>query len=124
MADGRQEFPKSVKLAAWLRCKGGDINGTPFCECGCGAKIENGNGPEYHHIVEAWLGGSNDLDNCQVLRKRPCHKAVTAKRSIPEIAKTKRIANKRANIKPKGRPLPGTKASGLRKRMDGTVGRW
>lgn len=120
----RAEFSNKTKLAAWLRCKGGDIKGTPICECGCGAKIENGNGPEYHHKVDAWVGGSNDLDNCQVLRKKPCHSLITAKETVPQVAKTKRIANKRANIKPKGRPLPGTKASGLRKRMSGQVERW
>ena len=113
----RREFSDKIKLAAFLRSGG-------KCER-CGAKIVAGNGPEYHHIVDAWVGGSNDLDNCQVLCIRPCHKAVTAKQTIPQVAKTKRIANKRANIKPrKGPPLPGTKRSGVRKRMDGTVGRW
>lgn len=118
----RAEFPKSVKLAALARAM--DKDGHIRCER-CGARIANGNGPEYHHNIEASIDGPNTLENCIVLCVRPCHKAITAKHSIPQVAKTKRIRDKRAGIKPrKGPPLPGTKASGIRKRMDGSVERW
>ena len=112
----RDEFTKATKSAAWERCGG-------FCECGCAQRIVGT--PEYHHNVHAAIGGSNSLDNCVVLSSK-CHKLRTAKLDIPQIAKTKRIAAKRAGIKadrPKSRPLPGTKASGIRKRMDGRVER-
>lgn len=110
----RQEFPKSVKLAAWKRCGG-------ICECGCNQKIIGGM-VEYDHILEDYLGGQPTLENCRVMRTK-CHDAKTAERR-PEIDKTRRTIEKNAGIrKPKGRPLPGTKASGLRKKMDGSVER-
>jgi len=39
------------------------------------------------------------------------------------MAKADRVLKKNFGLKPKGRPMPGSKASGLRKRMDGTVER-
>lgn len=106
MRSGRLEFPKSVKLAAWDRCKG-------RCECGCGMKIIK---PEYdHYPVAASLGGSNELSNCRVLDVK-CHRLITAKKDVPALSKSERIYEKRAGIrKPKGRPLAGTKASGWKK---------
>lgn len=110
----RQEFSKTTKLAAWERCGG-------KCECGCNQKIYGD--AEYDHIIEATLGGDNSLENCRVL-KRKCHGAKTSERR-PELDKSRRIREKTAGLrKPKGRPLPGTRASGLRKRMDGRVERW
>lgn len=113
MSTGRREFPAKVKLAAWERSRG-------QCER-CTARIYGD--PQYDHIVPDAVGGANDLDNCQVLC-RACHGVKTSKTDVPEIAKTKRVQKKRAGIKtPKSRPLPGTKASGWRKRMDGTAER-
>lgn len=109
----RDEFTRATKSAAWARCKG-------CCE-ECGKQIRSGNGPEYDHIVEAWLGGSADLDNCAVLCSH-CHSLKTATLSIPQIAKTKRVLAKRIKAdRKKSRPMPGTKASGLKKHIDGSV---
>ena len=111
----RLEFTKAVKAAAFQRCNG-------ICECGCGVKIIAGDGPEYDHRIEAALGGDNSLENCVVLRAR-CHRAKTSSRA-GTLAKVKRTAEKNAGIrKAKGRPLPGTKASGFKKKMDGSVER-
>lgn len=111
----RDEFTKATKQSAWERCKG-------CCE-ECGKQIRSGHGPEFDHIVAAWLGGSADLENCSVLCSM-CHSLKTTKLDVPGIAKTKRILAKRIKAdRPKSRPLPGTKASGLRKRMDGRVER-
>ena len=89
----RHEFPKFVKLAAWERSGG-------HCEC-CGQKIIGT--PEYHHRVPCAVGGSNALDNCQVLAVK-CHKLRTAQIDVPEIAKSHRIFEKRigARSKPSG----------------------
>jgi len=111
----RQEFTPRTKLDAWKRSNG-------HCE-NCGIKIIAGNGPEYDHIVAAALGGAADLDNCAVLC-RNCHGAKTAQHDIPKIAKSNRVIKRNAGIKRrKGKPMPGSKASGWRKRMDGTVER-
>ena len=88
----RQEFSKSTRISAWTRCGG-------ICECGCGGKILT---PEYHHIVPAALGGSNALDNVLVLSKR-CHRVRTAKTDVPQIAKSRRIFEKRIGVRGTGR---------------------
>ena len=109
----RSEFTKKTKLEAWKRCEG-------FCECGCQQKIIGI--PEYDHIIEDAIDGGNDLENCMVMSKK-CH-ALKTKERRPEIDKTRRISEKNAGVrKRKGRPIPGSKASGWRKKMDGTAER-
>lgn len=106
------EFSKATKLAAWQRSKG-------ICECGCGVKIIAGDGPEYDHKIEVALGGDNSIENCVVMRKR-CHDAKTKKRR-PELDKTRAGFEKRIGArKSRGKPLPGTKASGWKHKMDGS----
>jgi 5-methylcytosine-specific restriction enzyme A len=104
----RKEFSKKVKLAAWQRSGG-------ICECGCGVKIITG--VEYDHIVEDTLGGEPTLENCRVMSKR-CHDLKTRTRR-PEIDKTNRVFEKRINARKKSRPIPGSKASGYRHKMNG-----
>ena len=112
----RSEFPKRVRLAAWERAQG-------HCET-CGVKIRLGLGPHYDHVIPDAVGGEPTLENCAVLC-RTCHGVKTAQRDVPAIAKTKRVRDKAVGAKEKrSRPMPGTKASGLRKRMNGSVERW
>jgi hypothetical protein len=92
----KDEFPKSVKLQAWDRCKG-------KCECGCNVKIIAGDGPEYHHRLEVALSGDNTLENCQVLRKR-CHDPITEERR-PALDKVRRGFEKRIGARTK-KPWP------------------
>lgn len=111
----RQEFPKSVKLEAWKRCGG-------FCECGCGQKIISGNVQYDHRLADA-LGGEPTLENCVVMRSR-CHLKKTVENDRPAIDKATRVYEKNAGIrKSKGRPMPGTKASGWKKNFDGSTER-
>jgi 5-methylcytosine-specific restriction endonuclease McrA len=85
-----------------------------FCER-CGAKLWRG--VEYHHIIEAYLGGDNSLENCCVAC-RPCHVELTAERH-PAIDKTRRLADKQMNItKRKKRPFGDPR---YRKKMSGEV---
>ena len=106
----RQEFPKAIKLAAWQRCSG-------ICECGCGQKITRA---EYdHYPVPAAIGGTSDLSNCRVLEAR-CHRILTSSKDVPAIAKSTRIFEKRIGART-SRPMAGSRRSGLKKRMDGTV---
>ena len=125
MVTPRREFSAATRRAAWLRCQG-------FCEgqfqllgegglVRCNTPINLGNF-HYDHIDPDYFSkdGSGELSNCQVLCKL-CHRDKT-KRDVKLIAKSKRIQDKRIKArKPKGRPMPGTKRSGWRKRMDGTV---
>ncbi len=108
----RREFTKAVKLGAWQRAQGN-------CER-CTVKIIGG--AEYHHDKEDTFGGEPVLENCVVLCK-PCHRGITGERA-KVVAKSNRVRNKFLGIKTKkSRPIPGSKASGLKRRMDGTVER-
>lgn len=110
----KDEFSKAVKIAAFERCKG-------HCECGCGVKIIAGDGPEYDHIIEVALGGDNSLENCQVLRAR-CHGKKTEARR-PSLDKARRVYENTIKARSKSRPLAGSKASGWKKKFDGTAER-
>lgn len=107
----RAEFSKATCIARFKHAKG-------CCET-CGNEIVGG--AEYDHAVPCAVGGTNDFDNCRCLCVR-CHRIKTSKVDVPQIAKSVRIFEKRAGVR-KTRPMPGSKRSGLRKRMDGTVER-
>ena len=124
----RREFSSVTKRLAWARANGrceGIIH-DPFCNnepynYRCNAPIDLG---EFHydHIDPDWFSKDNELENCQVLCKQ-CHDAKT-KRDVKNIAKSKRIQAKRIKArKPRARPMPGTKRSGWKRRIDGTVER-
>src|SRR5215510_14599259 len=111
----RQEFPARVKVAAFERAKG-------HCE-NCGGRLTTGK-IRYEHINPDGLTGAPTLENCGVYCAT-CWRVKTYTYDIPAIAKAKR--RERANIGAKarkGRPLPGTRASGIRKRMNGKVEKW
>jgi len=110
----RQEFTTSVKEAAFERSGG-------ICECGCKLPIQGR--PDYDHYPKpAALGGPGTLDNCRVL-DRKCHAKITREKDIPAIAKGKRIVRKSRNTWTRSRPMPGSRASGWRRKMDGTTER-
>jgi 5-methylcytosine-specific restriction protein A len=107
----RLEFSKRTKLEAWTRANG-------HCE-ECTAKLSTGQF-EYHHILEATMGGDNGLRNCKVLC-RTCHGIITGSRS-PVIAKSNRQRNKHIGIsKQSSRPFPGGKASPFKRKITGEV---
>ena len=89
----------------------------------CDRKVGEKLRPEFDHAIPLILGGKNRESNIQLLCHE-CHGAKT-KLDVKLKAKVSRVRTKLSlGIKiPKGRPMPGSKASGLRKRMDGTVER-
>jgi 5-methylcytosine-specific restriction endonuclease McrA len=72
------------------------------------------------HTIPLIQGGENREKNLQAICL-DCH-LIKTKAEVAEKSKTARIRKKHLGLrKAKGRPLPGTKASGIRKRMDGKV---
>lgn len=86
----------------------------------CKAKIDMKNQPEWDHVIPLALGGTDTLDNLQPLC-RPCHRAKTGT-DKGHIAKAGRMNRRAAGI---GRtvkhPLPGSRNSKWKKKLDGTV---
>lgn len=110
----RQEFTKRTKLDAFERAGG-------RCQS-CSARLFVGK-YEFHHDRECTFGGEATADNCRVLCVA-CHSAITRQRAAV-IAKSNRVRERHLGIKrASSRPLPGSKASGIRKRMNGAVERW
>jgi 5-methylcytosine-specific restriction enzyme A len=110
----RREFPAEVKRAAYARAAG-------RCET-CTAPLRPGK-YTYDHTIPDWMGGEPVLDNCQVLCSS-CDHRKTYRRDIPEIAKGKRIHDRHIGIKRQSsRPIPGSRNSPWRKRINGRAER-
>ena len=76
-----------------------------------------------YETLHPFTDGKPTLENCEVLCGC-CHREKTAQEDVPRMAKADRARRKIMDgEKRKSRPIPGSKASGWRKRMDGTVER-
>ena len=91
---------------------------------------------DFHHNIPHAIGGDTRPQNMTPLPGSD-HDEETRKRTIPEVAKTKRIERKYQGHKAKvaaklgnviyepphrnKRPFPGSRASGIRKHMNGMV---
>lgn len=112
----RREFSARTKRLAWERANGfceGQIHySEPPYYYRCNAPIDLG---EFHydHIDPDWFSKDNELENCQVLC-RQCHLDKT-RLDIKNIAKSKRIMNKRMKAKKKRGGFKGWR------KFDGTV---
>ncbi len=107
----RREFSAKVKVAAFQRANG-------HCEK-CTAHLMPGRFA-YDHVLPDALGGEPVLENCAVLCSA-CHGSKTASGDVPRIAKMKRQRAGHIGARTTSRPMPGSRASGLRKRMNGEV---
>lgn len=120
MTHTRKNFTKATQREAYDRSGG-------ICEChllaargipgfsieGCGRPLGAGN-TFYEHIHCDNLLGLNDLDNAAALTKT-CWRLKTDTYDLPVIAKANRIRDRARGIRPgQSRPLPGTKASGIK----------
>lgn len=123
----RLEFSSPTKRDGLKRA-----NGT--CECarlkgiadfdgeGCGQPLGPAN-TFFEHIICDGLRKDNTLENLAVLTKT-CWVRKT-KWDLTTVSTAKRKADRDYGIKTRrGPPMPGTKASGIRKRMNGRVERW
>lgn len=87
----------------------------------CGIKFFGGDSVEFDHIKPLCLGGENRESNLQPLH-RACHKVKT-KQDVASHAKARRLHQKHLGIARKGKPIPGSKASGWKKKLNGEVER-
>lgn len=121
----RQEFGKQTRRDARDRANG-------YCEASgamygldpgrrCNGDLSRG--CEFDHVLAASNGGDASLNNCLCIC-RVCHRFKTDRFDTPRAAKTVRQRDKASGIRSrKGAPMPGSRDSGLRKRMDGRVER-
>jgi 5-methylcytosine-specific restriction endonuclease McrA len=105
----RREFPARVKAAVALRAAG-------HCER-CGIKLRFGEG-QYDHVLPDALGGEPVADNCELLCS-PCHRAKTTD-DVGRIRKADR-QRKVMEGRKTTRPMPGSRASRWKRRLDGTT---
>lgn len=105
--------PPRVRLRVFERNGG-------ICQCGCEMVIFAGDKWETDHTVAIINGGENRESNLRTLLVAH-HKAKTA----ADVAEKAKIFRKRASHlgikRRKGPPMPGSKASGVKRKMDGTV---
>jgi len=111
----RAEFSVRVRKQAWDRANG-------VCECGCDQPFTKDpkDRPNYDHELPDFLGGTNDLENCKVIRFC-CHHTKTKDVDTPRIVKARTADKKRKGLEPRKAKIPGSKGTGLRKKLDGTV---
>ena len=91
----------------------------PVCPL-CGQPIREGDGMDFDHATPLIDGGENTESNLRAVHRK-CHRLHTARQALERTAA--RDHHKRAYGLKAKRPIPGSKASGWRKRMDGTVER-
>lgn len=110
----RVALTSKKRMLLWIAHKG-------VC-CICDSKIAVGERWISEHIIPLWLNGTNDWENLGL-----AHEDCAAKKTSREAkdrAKGRRIAERHFGAKvAKGRPMPGTKRSGWKKKFDGTVER-
>jgi 5-methylcytosine-specific restriction endonuclease McrA len=105
------KIPPRVRLRVWER-------GIGHCE-ECGRKIMAGETWELDHRQPLILGGEHHEFNLRVICLW-CHRSKTrTEMAIKSVSY--RIRAKHASIRRKGRPMPGSKGSGIRRRMDGST---
>lgn len=114
----RSEFPQAVRKAAFRRAC---VNGEPYCES-CGKFIRAGH-LIFEHVQADGLGGEPTHENCMV-HCSGCAGKKTIEEDNPRMVKADAVLKATYGIKPaKRNPMPGSRASGIRKRFNGRVER-
>lgn len=88
----------------------------------CGGRITVGEGWDVEHLIPLAQGGDDDGDNLRPAHRK-CH-AVKTKKDAADTARAKRREAKHIGAKTTSRPLPGSRASGIRIRMNRRVEKW
>ena len=87
----------------------------------CGVSFDVKVKAQFDHVTPLWLAGENRETNLQALCP-PCHGKKTATEATVR-GKVNRLRSAKVEAKKKGRPMMGSKASGWKKKMDGTLER-
>lgn len=107
----RREFSRKTKAEAFLRCGG-------HCE-GCTALLAPAR-IEYDHIIPDSLGGEPTLENCRVICAA-CHRVKTGDDAGNLARALRREAKHIGASAPARRPMPGSRGSPYRKKLNGEV---
>jgi len=110
-ANDNSPIPPRVKLRVFTKAK----ERCQHCERRICGKLT----AEYDHITALINGGGNRESNIQLLCVE-CHGQKT-KADVAEKSTIYRKRMKHLGLRPKGRPMPGSKASGFKKLMNGQV---
>lgn len=109
----RLKFSKKQRLELFVKHEG-------RCYL-CEMTIRPGEAWDVEHVLAVALGGGNDSDNLRpVHANAKCHKAKT-KADIGMIRKADRIKAKHFGAAKSKGSIPGSKGSGWKRKMDGTV---
>lgn len=106
-----QAVPPRVRLRIFERCDG-------RCQCGCNRKIAAGEPWDLDHVTALANGGRHAESNLRPLL-REHHKLKTREDVAMKSQSYKRRARHYGLRKARGRPMPGTKASGWKQKMNG-----
>lgn len=104
-------IPDRVRMRVWVRSGG-------RCHC-CGRLILVGERWEADHVVALINGGEHRESNLRPILVEH-HKSKTND-DVATKSYTYRIRKKHLGLRKAKRPMPGSRASGWKKRMDGTV---
>ena len=88
----------------------------------CSGRIQVGEGWEVEHIIPLSMGGDDFGDNLAPAHVK-CHRGKT-KKDRGDLARAERREARHLGAKRTSRPLPGSKASGIRIRMNRNVEKW
>ncbi len=116
----RREFSRKTREDALRRAGGqceAEIPGGERCPCALvpGRYI-------FDHKLPDFMGGAPTLENCQVICVDCDRAKYRTDRTL--IDKTRRISDRHLGIRTRSsRPMPGSRASGLKRGFDGTVTR-
>ena len=107
----RRKFRRADLLALLHERQGG--------KCAiCGWPINEGRPFDADHVIPLAAGGPDTLDNIQIVHPS-CHRRKTATHDMPAISKVKRLSG--GGRKRKGPPMPGSRASRWKKKINGRV---
>jgi 5-methylcytosine-specific restriction endonuclease McrA len=86
----------------------------------CGGLIQIGDAWEVSHEIPLKLGGDDEGDNLKPAHKK-CHRDHTAAVDIPNIARAKRREASHIGAKQSRNPMPGSRASKWKRKMNGEI---